>query len=75
MNVIQSIEPKPDAIDYSGILRHAFDWANGLRTVGSCYYVAATIYYLSNVRYKSHIIRPEKILSDVFANINKVSVA
>ena len=46
------IEYKPNSIGYSGILRHACDCANGLRTVGSCSHIAAVIYYLSNARYK-----------------------
>lgn len=61
------IEYKPESIGYNGILRHSCDCANGLRTVGSCSHVAAIIYYLSNARYKSEIIRPAKILSEIFS--------
>lgn len=61
------IEYKSNSIGYSGILRHACDCANGLRTVGSCSHIAAVIYYLSNARYKSKIIRPAKVLTELFA--------
>lgn len=60
------VEYKPNSIGYSGILRHACDCANGLRTVGSCSHIAAVIYYLSNARYKSRILRPAKVLSELF---------
>ena len=60
------IEYKPNSIGYSGILRHACDCANALRTVGSCSHIAVVIYYLSNARYKSKIIRPAKVLSELF---------
>lgn len=61
------VEYKPNSIGYSGILRHACDCANGLRTVGSCSHIAAVIYYLSNARYKSKVIKPAKILSELFS--------
>lgn len=61
------IEYKPNSIGYSGILRHTCDCANGLRTVGSCSHVAAIIYYLSNARFKSKIVRPAKKLSELFS--------
>ena len=38
------IEYSPNSIGYGGILRHACDCANGLRTVGSCSHIAAVIY-------------------------------
>ncbi|KYM99014.1 hypothetical protein ALC62_10255 [Cyphomyrmex costatus] len=61
------VEYKPDSIGYSDVLRHACDCANGLRTIGSCSHIAAVIYYLSNARYKSKIIRPAEILTDLFS--------
>ena len=63
-----NIEYKPDSIGYGGILRHACDCANGLRTAGSCSHIAAVIYYLSHARYKSKIIRPAKILCGLFTS-------
>ena len=60
------IEYKPNSIGYSGILRHACVCANGVRIVGSCCQIAAVIYYLSNARYKSKIIRPTKVFLELF---------
>lgn len=62
------IEYQPNSIGYSGILRHCCDCANGLRTVGCCSHIATVIYYLSNARYKSRIIKPSKILSQLFSS-------
>lgn len=58
---------KPNSIGYGGILRHCCDCPNGLRTVGTCSHVAAIIYYLSNARYESKIIKPAKALSKLFS--------
>lgn len=62
------IQYRPDSVGCSGIVRHTCDCANGLRTVGCCSHVASIVYYLSNARYKSKIIRPAKVLSEIFTN-------
>ena len=57
------IHYKPHSIGCGGILRYCCDCPNGLRTVGCCSHVAAVIYYLSNARYKSKILKLSKSIS------------
>ena len=47
-------EPKNNTI--GGILGYSSECANGNGTIGSCYHVAAIIFYLSNARYQSKIV-------------------
>lgn len=67
------IEYNPHGHSHEDIRRYCCDCANGNRTVGCCSHVAAIIYYLSNARYKSHIVRPAEILSNIFS-VNDVHV-
>lgn len=60
------IEYIPDSIGPSSISRYCCSCANGNRVVGCCAHVAAAIYYLSNARYLSKIIKPACILSKMF---------
>lgn len=60
------IDYNPNTVGLSGIQRYACECPNGLRTVGCCSHVAATIYYLSHARYLSRIIKPAEILSKPF---------
>lgn len=55
-----------DSQGSSGIRRYVCDCPNGKRTVGCCSHIAAIIYYLSNARYLSKIIRPAEILTGLF---------
>lgn len=61
------IDYNPNGQSHEDIRRYCCDCANGNRTVGCCSHVAAIIYYLSNARYKSHIVRPAEILSSIFS--------
>lgn len=61
------IDYNPNGKSHEDIRRYCCNCANGNRTVGCCSHVAAIIYYLSNARYKSHIVRPAEILSSVFS--------
>ena len=65
-------EYKPNSIGYASIQRYCCECPNGKRTVGCCSHVAAVIYYLSNGRYESKIIRPAEILSKLYINNNIV---
>lgn len=60
------IDYNPNGKSHEDIRHYCCNCANGNRTVGCCSHVAAIIYYLSNSRYKSHIVRPAEILSSVF---------
>lgn len=62
------LEYIPNTNDVSGIQRHYCECTNGIRTVGCCSHLAAIIYYLSNARYMSKIIRPAKTLTKLFRN-------
>lgn len=55
-----------DSQGLSGIRRYVCDCPNGKRTVRCCSHTAAIIYYLSNARYLSKIIRPAEILTGLF---------
>ncbi|XP_068993908.1 uncharacterized protein [Neodiprion pinetum] len=55
-----------DSEGSSGIRRYVCDCPNGKRTVGCCSQIAAIVYYLSNARYLSKIIRPSEILTGLF---------
>lgn len=68
------VDYQPDTIGVAGIKRHYCECANGRRTIGCCSHVAAVIYYLSNGRYKSSIIRPAEILSDLFTTDSTIPV-
>lgn len=60
------VQYEPNSIGYRGVKRYVCDCANGLRTVGCCSHTAAIIYFLSNARYLSKIIRPAEILTKLF---------
>jgi hypothetical protein len=53
-------------LPHTNVTRYCCDCANGMRTVGCCAHVAAIIFYLSNGRYQSRIVRPAQILSKLF---------
>ncbi|KAJ8685115.1 hypothetical protein QAD02_020908 [Eretmocerus hayati] len=53
-------------VDIRAILGYYCECANGLRTVGCCSHVASMVYYLSQARYLSQIIRPAQILGLIF---------
>lgn len=64
-------------IDYSpflnginGIKRYYCSCPNGSRTAGCCSHLAAVIYYLSCARFKSKIIRPSDMLTNIFDTDN-----
>lgn len=60
------IHYEPNSIGMRGIKRYCCSCANGNRTVGCCSHVAALIYYLSNSRYSSRIVRPAEKLRHLF---------
>jgi hypothetical protein len=66
------IEYTRNSVNAAGILRYVCNCPNGNRTVGCCSHIAAVIYYLSNARYLSNIIRPTEILTKLF-NAEEVS--
>ena len=61
---------RPNSIGVAGIERYACECADGRRTVGCCYHIAAIIYYLSHAKYLSKIVRPAEILSKLFTQNN-----
>lgn len=60
------IEYKPNTDGIGGIKRYTCDCPNGLRTIGCCCHVASIIYYLSNARYHSRILKPAEKLTTLF---------
>ena len=56
----------PESVGYTGILHYCCDCANGRRTIGCCFHVAAVIYYKSHARYLARIVRPAEILTTLF---------
>lgn len=60
------IHYEPNTIGMRGIKRYCCSCANGNRTVGCCSHIAALIYYLSNARYSSRIVRPAEKLKHLF---------
>lgn len=68
------VQYKPNSIGYGGIERWCCECPNGKRTVGCCSHVAAVVFYLSNGRYKSKIINPAEILTELFSEDDTVPV-
>lgn len=42
--------------------------ANGLRTVGCCSHIVAIIYYFAHVRYLARVVKPARMLTNLFNN-------
>ena len=68
------IQYLPNSISYTAIQRYTCDCANGNRTVGCCSHVAAIIYYLSHGRFKSKIVKPSEILTNIFDGTDTTAV-
>lgn len=68
------IHYSPDTNNIEGIRRWCCECANGKRTIGSCSHIAAVIFYLSNGRYRSRLISPSQILSDLFTQDDAIPV-
>ena len=68
------IEYSPLSIGYHGIKRWCCECANGLRTIGCCSHVSAVIYYLSCGRFKSKLLNPSHILTDLFVEDDTMPV-
>ena len=68
------VDYKPDSTGYGAINRWCCECANGNRTIGCCSHVAAVVFYLSNGRYRSKLINPASILSDLFVDDDTVPV-
>ena len=64
------IDYRPKIIGVAEIERYACECANGRRTVGYCSHIAPIIYYLSQARYLSKIVRPAEIRSKFFTQNN-----
>ena len=62
------IEYESNVNSYAGIKQYACDCPNGNRMVGCSSQVAAIIYYLSHVRYKSRIVNLWSTLSTTTCN-------
>lgn len=56
----------PNGNGYKAIRRYYCQCANGMRTVGCCSHSTAIIYYLSNGRYRSKILKPAEVLMEYF---------
>lgn len=60
------IHYEPNQTGITAIKGHYCSCPNGYRTVGCCSHIAAVLYYLSNARFKSRIIKPAAILTNIF---------
>jgi len=56
------------------VKRYCCDCANGKRTIGCCCHVAAVIFYLAHGRYKSQLINPSDVLSELFEEDDTIPV-
>lgn len=68
------VEYSPQSTGYRGIKRWCCECANGLRTIGCCSHVAAVVYYLSCGRFKSKLLNPSQILSNLFVEDDTMPV-
>lgn len=68
------VQYEPNKNGIGGIEGYCSNCANGNRTVGYCFYVAAIIYYLFHARYLSKIPKPAEKLIKLFDFRNTVTV-